>query len=101
MTTPGARLRACSICGTIVPAPETRCARHRKGYTATAEHKRMRAQVLSEEHVCWICGKPAAPDDPLTYDHVVPRRNGVDNSRANARAAHASCNSRAGAALQS
>lgn len=96
MTTPGARLRACTICGIAVAAPATRCPKHPKRYTATAAHKRMRAIVLADESHCWICGKPAHPNDPLTYDHVAPRKDGVDNSRANSRAAHASCNYRRG-----
>ena len=94
--TPGKRSRSCSICGTIVPAPATRCPKHPKVTISSGPHRRMRAQVLAEEHLCWICGKPAQPNDPLTYDHLLSRADGGDNSRANARAAHGSCNSRRG-----
>lgn len=60
-------------------------------------HRRLRAQVLAEERACWICGLPGTPADPLTLDHVLARANGGVHSRANARAAHRSCNSAKGA----
>lgn len=58
-----------------------------------AAHNRLRAQVLAEERVCWICRKPGTPDDPLTLDHVLSRARGGQHTRANGRAAHLSCNS--------
>jgi 5-methylcytosine-specific restriction protein A len=61
------------------------------------DHQLLRRQVLSEEFVCWICGKPAQRGDPLTADHLVSRARGGDNMRSNYRAAHLSCNSRRGA----
>jgi 5-methylcytosine-specific restriction enzyme A len=61
-----------------------------------SDHQRIRLQVLAEETVCWICGKPGTANDPLTADHVVPRIAGGRNTRSNYRAAHSSCNSRRG-----
>lgn len=60
-------------------------------------HRRLRAQVLAEERLCWICGGPGTPDDPLTLDHVIARANGGTHVRPNGRAAHRSCNSARGA----
>ena len=90
------------VCGT----PTTygpRCERHAleplEG-EARREHDRMRVVVLSEETTCWRCGEPAREDDPLTLDHVVPRAQGGETTRDNCRAAHASCNSSAGATVR-
>lgn len=61
------------------------------------EYLRNREQVLAEEKVCWICGLPGTPDDPLTADHVIPRVRGGTHARSNLRAGHRSCNSAKGA----
>lgn len=58
-----------------------------------ARYRANRARVLAEERVCWICGRPGAPDDPLTADHVIPRSLGGSHDRSNLRAGHRSCNS--------
>ena len=63
-----------------------------RGYTAT--YQRLRLEVLDEEDICWICGQPGRPGDPLTADHVTPLRDGGPTTRTNLRAAHRSCNSR-------
>ena len=60
-------------------------------------HERASRQVRLEEWVCWICGEPAKPGDPLTADHIVPRAKGGEDVRENMHAAHRSCNSRRGA----
>lgn len=60
------------------------------------DHQQMAKRVLAEEKVCWICGRGATLEDPLTADHIVPRSRGGANVRANYHAAHASCNSRRG-----
>ena len=57
-------------------------------------------QVLAEETMCWVYGEPGTPDDPLTLDHVIARALGGETTRANARAAHRSCNSRRGATVR-
>src|SRR5262245_50469547 len=90
-------LKTCSVCGR--PARTSRCPEHpkpRRPY-GTAEYKRNRAQTLLEESLCWRCGKPAKPGDPLTADHVVPVAAKGPSLRSNLRAAHKSCNSRRGA----
>lgn len=59
----------------------------------------LRRQVLTEEHVCWICGSDVfytnTRNHPLypTVDHVIPRRDGGPTIRANLRLAHHGCNS--------
>lgn len=58
-----------------------------------ARYRRNRARVLAEEPLCWICGRPGTPDDPLTADHVIPRNQGGSHDRTNLRAGHLSCNS--------
>jgi 5-methylcytosine-specific restriction endonuclease McrA len=56
------------------------------------QHQQLAKQVLSEEKVCWCCGQPARPSDPLEVDHVIPRSEGGKTVRENLRAAHRSCN---------
>jgi 5-methylcytosine-specific restriction protein A len=77
------------------------CERERRPNTTQrglgSNHQRIRRQVLAEENLCWICGQPARPDDPLTADHVLSRAAGGRNTRSNYRAAHYSCNSSRGA----
>ena len=62
--------------------------------------RELRARVLREESVCWLCGQPIDFGAPpkSTYsasvDHVVARDKGGDMfDRANLRAAHYGCNS--------
>lgn len=104
-------LRPCLACGT--PTKGSYCPSHapRKhdGRTTTErglghDYRKVAAQVLAEEHVCWMCGQPARPPslaypkgDPLTVDHITPRSQGGGHPRLNLRAAHRSCNSRRGA----
>jgi hypothetical protein len=49
------------------------------------------ARCYARKFVCWVCGKPARADDPLTADHLVARADGGRNVRANYRVAHRSC----------
>ena len=86
---------AAAGCTTLVPAGVSRCVAHTRPPRGRA-HRQARALTLAEEHVCWLCGLPARPGDPLTADHVVARVHGGRDSRANYRAAHASCNKRRG-----
>lgn len=72
----------------------SRCAHHR--ITRGRQHRELRAIVLAEEMTCWICREPARVGDPLTLDHIVPLAHGGQHTRRNARAAHASCNTRRG-----
>lgn len=55
--------------------------------------RRVRAEVLAQSDVCWLCGYPGAD----TVDHVVPLSLGGDPlSLDNLRPAHKRCNSRRG-----
>jgi 5-methylcytosine-specific restriction endonuclease McrA len=49
-----------------------------------------------DDGVCWLCGTDVDPTD-FTVDHVIPLSKGGEESYANARLAHRSCNSRKGA----
>ena len=92
----GQLLRACNVCGRPT-ANRRKCPSHTSpDPRKTFAYQRARLQVLAEEHVCWICGQPAARDDPLTADHIIPVASGGSNDRRNLRAAHRSCNSRRG-----
>jgi len=66
--------------------------RARRGSTTQrglgADHQKLAKQVLREETSCWLCNRPARPDDPLEVDHVKPRSEGGTTTRANLRAAH-------------
>jgi 5-methylcytosine-specific restriction endonuclease McrA len=86
-------IRACVICGRRCSG--ARCPRHAITPRG-AEHRRARRQVLSEEQICWLCGEPGRPDDPLSADHVIARAAGGADHRSNFRAAHLSCNKRRG-----
>ena len=62
--------------------------------------QRLRARVLAEEPLCWICGLPwdaKAPPRTRWYpsvDHIVPHTQGGGvYDRANLHAAHHGCNS--------
>lgn len=97
-------LKPCLVCGRPSFAGP-RCPAHAlpdvgKSRAVRAEHDRVRAQVLAEEKTCAICGKAGTKKDPLTFDHIIPRAHGGLTTRANARAAHLSCNSRAGATVR-
>jgi 5-methylcytosine-specific restriction endonuclease McrA len=105
----------CAGCFRTYPAPRRRgrcpdCEREyyrerrkRRGSTTQRglghTHQQLREQVLAEEKLCWLCGKPATAGDPLVADHVIPRSRGGATTRANLRAAHASCNARRGQAV--
>ena len=52
------------------------------------------AMVFAEQgRVCHLCGMPGAD----SIDHIIPRASGGDDSPANLRPAHRSCNSARGA----
>ena len=52
-----------------------------------AEYRKAAAEVRATTLFCWICGKPAKPDDPWQADHVIP-----GNRFSELRGAHRSCN---------
>jgi hypothetical protein len=56
--------------------------------------KRLRYEILRRDnHACRYCGAPAAPDTPLTVDHVVPVALGGSDDPSNLVAACRDCNS--------
>ncbi len=66
----------------------------------TRQWRKVRAQVLSEESICYLCGKPidheAPPRSPRSpsVDHVTPLYDGGDPyDRGNLLAVHYGCNS--------
>jgi 5-methylcytosine-specific restriction endonuclease McrA len=74
----------------------------RRGRTGRP-YRRVRAQVLAECAVCWICGRgidlTLPPRHPMsaTTDHVIPLSLGGDPlDPANQRPAHYRCNSARG-----
>ena len=62
-----------------------------------ARWRRLRAQVLEANNVCWLCGKSTPPAD--TVDHVLPLSvyPELAHDIGNLRPAHKSCNSSKGA----
>lgn len=71
----------------------------RRGY----RWRKLRAQVLTEETTCWLCGDPVDKTLPGTHprggvaDHVLPlSKGGPPMDRANLRLAHNQCNARRG-----
>lgn len=91
---------SCLGCGTDIPLGASRCeaCRVRKpSIAAYRQYRNARSAVLEGATVCWLCGKPPRPDDPLEVDHVVPRARGGGHDRANLLPGHRSCNNRKGA----
>jgi 5-methylcytosine-specific restriction endonuclease McrA len=82
-------LRPCIVCGR--PTTGSRRAAHALPYRGW-DQTHARRQVLSEENVCWRCGRPATPTDPLVAGHLIPRAIGGPTTRENMRAEHRSCN---------
>jgi hypothetical protein len=52
--------------------------------------------VLAAATRCWYCHEPPRPDDPFEAAHVVAHALGGTGDASNLRAAHRSCNRRAG-----
>lgn len=62
------------------------------------EYRRRAAELRRVgDVVCWLCGRPPTPGDPLTLDHVVAVTAGGGNDPANLRPAHRRCNTLKGA----
>lgn len=64
----------------------------------SAAWKKLRAQVIREESVCWLCNEPVDkeikwPDKSCAVvDHIIPYVSGGTDSRDNVALAHNSCN---------
>lgn len=61
--------------------------------------RQLRAKVLAEEHICWICGrdvdKTLKTPDPMSPEahHIIPLNKGGDElDRANVHLTHRRCN---------
>lgn len=81
-------------------AATRRCELHPAGLKgSTRQHRRERGIALAGAVRCWRCGQPFSYTNPPTADHVIPRTQGGADHHSNYLPAHASCNSRAGAAL--
>lgn len=48
---------------------------------------------------CWLCGKPFAPKEKPTLDHVVPKSMGGSHQVSNLKIAHYLCNTARGSRL--
>jgi 5-methylcytosine-specific restriction endonuclease McrA len=95
----------CPACRLVLIAAPQRycpaCARARgvaRGSTTARglgyRYQMKRERVLQRDgYVCWLCGLPGAD----SVDHVNPRERGGDESDANLRGAHLSCNASRGA----
>lgn len=89
-------VKTCTVCGRRGVAGTTRCELHwaprhspRHQYQ-TAEYRRHRRQVLERAAGrCEACGEPTG--DTTQVDHIVPIRDGGDNSLANLRALCRDC----------
>jgi len=68
----------------------------------TAAWKKVRATVIREEDVCWLCHKPVDKDlkwpdkQCAVVDHIVPFVDGGTDDRENLHMAHNSCNLKKG-----
>lgn len=64
---------------------------------STRTFKRMRARLLEQSDICWLCGQPGAD----TADHVIPLSVAPEmgESMDNLQPAHRGCNSSKGARL--
>ena len=64
---------------------------------STRTFKRMRARVLEQSDICWLCGQAGAD----TVDHIVPLSVAPEmgEDAANLMPAHRACNSKRGARL--
>jgi len=64
---------------------------------STHSFKKMRARVLDQSNICWLCGQPGAD----TVDHIVPLSVAPEmgEDAANLMPAHRACNSKRGARL--
>lgn len=109
-------MRACSDCGTLIPASERRCPEHALAWTRatrsrTVRHRtpawdRLSRRMLAEHRRTvgpWCPGDgahhDAHPCHDLTLDHVIPLHLGGTDDRSNARIMCRSHNSRLGGGL--
>ena len=105
--------RPCLDCG--IPSDQTRCARCRPAFEAGRDvngrrDRRRKQQGGRPQYkgdyqrrgegvraigICWICGQPGRPDDPIQADHLQPAAtHGGRGGEGGLAPAHRSCNIR-------
>lgn len=100
---------------TLVVPPATRCPEHQAAADTAARARRARsaanrprrvyadaeyrrnAKVVAERaranrEVCVKCGRPFAPGETITAEHLIAVRNGGSNALSNLGPAHSRCN---------
>ena len=60
----------------------------RRKARSSRPHARLKAQILKESTLCYLCGHEGAD----SIDHVIPVKMGGQTTRANLRPAHLTCN---------
>jgi 5-methylcytosine-specific restriction endonuclease McrA len=63
----------------------------------THSYRKERERILTPDAVCYLCGQPPTPIDPLEADHVIALSMGGVH-KGNLRPARRSCNRRKGGA---
>jgi len=69
-----------------------RCERHRRRINASAWRRIVRAVVVRDAGICWLCGKQGA----TSADHVRRWADGGTDEMSNLRAVHVTCNKQRG-----
>lgn len=100
--------RVCSGCGVITD--KRRCPDCTRKHEATRARRSkgnydsgwrtLTARAKKEHPWCANCLTGGTPDNPLTGDHITPRRHGGRNVRGNVQVLCLRCNSRKGARPQ-
>lgn len=83
--------RVCSRCGVITA--NRRCATCARAFEAERQRRtkgnydsawrKLVARAIAEHPWCAVCRHPGSPENPLTGDHIVPRKRGGKNERGN------------------
>lgn len=96
----GGNVKACVDCGRrSVRSRCPDCSQRHEANRGTrqqrgldGEYDRLRPLVLGDATRCAVCGQPFTSDNPATLGHIIPRRRGGTNDRANLRAECRRCN---------
>ena len=72
--------------------------RAKSHWNATQTKKVREAIAKRDGPNCWLCGKPFAPKERPTLDHVTPKSMGGSHRLPNLKIAHYSCNTKRGRA---
>jgi len=71
-------------------------AKHRRTSGSSRREQEVRKLVVAQAAACWYCGDRPTVSDPFEAAHVVAFADGGADTWSNYRAAHRSCNRRAG-----